>query len=123
MINLNWRARAPTNPGTVPVPTLDTLSRDLSQAASLSTNVRAGLIAQAAAVVAALGAGLADQGGDSPPDRLITVKEASSRLGLTEDYLYRHARDFPFFVQPNGARAVRFSERGIERYLRQQQQQ
>ena len=55
------------------------------------------------------------------PDRLLTVREASHRLRLTEDYLYRHARSFPFFVQPNGARAVRFSERGLERYLRQQQ--
>jgi hypothetical protein len=42
------------------------------------------------------------------------------RLGLSKDYLYRHARQFPFLVQPNGARAIRFSARGVARYIEEQ---
>jgi len=52
-----------------------------------------------------------------PKDRLLTVEEAAQKLGLSRDYLYRHAKRFPFTVRL-GSR-LRFSERGVERYIRQ----
>ena len=51
-------------------------------------------------------------------DRLLTVEEASGKLGLTKDYLYRHADHFPFTVRV-GPRHVRFSLHGMERFIRQ----
>ena len=51
-------------------------------------------------------------------DRLLTVEEASRKLGLTKDYLYRHADHFPFTVRV-GPRHLRFSLHGMERYIRQ----
>jgi len=54
----------------------------------------------------------------STDDRLLTVEEASRKLGVTKDYLYRHADHFPFTVRV-GPRHVRFSLHGLERYIRQ----
>lgn len=61
-------------------------------------------------------------GQPDPPaeDRLLSVTEAAEKLGLTEDYLYRHAKTLPFTVRV-GPRQLRFSLRGIERYIRQRQ--
>ena len=33
---------------------------------------------------------------DSGADRLLTVSETASMLGMTNDYVYRHADEFPF---------------------------
>jgi hypothetical protein len=49
------------------------------------------------------------------PDELLGIAEAARRLGRSTDYLYRHARTYPF-ARRDG-RAVRFSARGIERYI------
>ena len=51
-------------------------------------------------------------------ERLLTVNEASRKLGMTKDYLYRHADQFPFAIRvvPH---QLRFSLQGIERYIRQ----
>jgi predicted DNA-binding transcriptional regulator AlpA len=103
--------------------TLDQIARDPAKAAGLSAEQRGPLLVQAAAVLAALGAAMARHEEHDGPDRLLTVKEAAPRVSMSEDYLYRHYRELPFWIPaPNGARAVRFSERGIERYLRQQQE-
>ncbi len=51
-------------------------------------------------------------------DRLLTVEEASQKLGVTKDYLYRQADHFPFTVRV-GLRQLRFSLHGMERYIRQ----
>jgi excisionase family DNA binding protein len=99
------------------VPTLDAIARDPAKAAALPAEDRGALIVQAAAVLAALGATMTAARGDGEPDTLLTVDQAASRLGLSKDYLYRHARQFPFLVQPNGARAIRFSARGVARYI------
>jgi hypothetical protein len=106
-----------------PPPTLDAIARDPSRAGMLSAEARSALILQAAAVLAALGVGMIPQNEDTAPDRLLTVADVAARLHLSRDYVYRHARSFSFFVQPNGSRAIRFSERGLARYLRQQQEQ
>jgi predicted DNA-binding transcriptional regulator AlpA len=53
-------------------------------------------------------------------DRLLTVEEAASRLGTSEDWLYRNAPKLPFTVRL-APRQLRFSSQGIERYLRTRQ--
>ena len=50
-------------------------------------------------------------------DRLLDVEEAARKLGKSKDYLYRHAGGYPFTVRDG--RSVRFSEQGIEKFIRQ----
>lgn len=54
-----------------------------------------------------------------PQDRLLTVEEAARILAVTTDWLYRHADDFTFTVRP-GPSQLRFSNLGIQDYLRKQ---
>jgi predicted DNA-binding transcriptional regulator AlpA len=51
------------------------------------------------------------------PDRRLNVEDAATKLGVSKDYLYRHAESLPFTVRIG--RGLGFSEAGIERYLRQ----
>ena len=51
------------------------------------------------------------------PDRLLEVKEAAEKLGQTADWLYRHNHKLPFIVRLG--RNIRFSEQGIEKFIRQ----
>lgn len=57
--------------------------------------------------------------GASHDDTLLEVHEASARLGVSRDYLYRHAKALPFTVRIG--RSVRFSSKGIEKYIRARQ--
>ena len=52
-----------------------------------------------------------------PEDHLLTVEEAASILRVTTDWLYRHASKLPFTRRP-GPGQVRFSNRGLQEYLR-----
>jgi excisionase family DNA binding protein len=52
-----------------------------------------------------------------PTDRRLNVEEAAEKLGVSKDYLYRHADRLPFTVRIG--RGLGFSEAGIDRYLRQ----
>jgi predicted DNA-binding transcriptional regulator AlpA len=58
--------------------------------------------------------------GDGPDrrrrDRLLNVAEAGDKLGVRPDWLYRHHRNLPFTVRHG--RLLRFSELGIEEYIR-----
>jgi len=56
---------------------------------------------------------------DPPEDRLLDVHGASERLGTSTDYLYRHSSKLPFSIRI-GSR-LRFSARGIERFIRTRQ--
>ena len=49
-------------------------------------------------------------------DRLLNVKEAAQKLGRSTDWLYRHGSELPFVVRDG--RLLRFSEQGIEEYIR-----
>src|SRR5262249_25130303 len=60
-----------------------------------------------------------DGSADSRGDRLLSVKGAAAKLGQSVAYVYKHADAFPFVVR-NG-RGLRFSEAGIERWIRGQQ--
>jgi excisionase family DNA binding protein len=54
----------------------------------------------------------------SEHDQLLDVKEAAPRLKVGEDYLYKHAKEFPFTRRMG--RKVLFSSAGIDRYIQQQ---
>src|SRR5437879_10181756 len=49
-------------------------------------------------------------------DRLLTVREAAKRLGVSKRYVYGHADEYPF-TRRLGPKTLRFSERGLERWL------
>ena len=49
-------------------------------------------------------------------DRLLNVAEACQRLGVKDRWLYRHAAALPF-AKRLSAHALRFSERGLEKYI------
>jgi excisionase family DNA binding protein len=56
----------------------------------------------------------------APPSRpeaieLLTIDEASRRLGLPKCWLYRHAKTLPF-TRKLGHRTLRFDARGLERW-------
>jgi predicted DNA-binding transcriptional regulator AlpA len=51
-----------------------------------------------------------------PPDSLVGVGEAASRLGVSQHYLYRNHRRFSFTRRIG--RSLRFSSSGIEQYIR-----
>ena len=52
-------------------------------------------------------------------DELLDVGAAAQRLGISEDYLYRHSEEYPF-TRRQGRKLLRFSALGIDRYIRQQ---
>lgn len=58
--------------------------------------------------------------GPPPPieERLLTPREAASRLGVTRRWLYRHATELPF-TRRLSRRSLRFSEAGLARFLAQ----
>lgn len=109
-----------------PVPTLAELVSHPEQARNLPPHVAADLLAQVASLqpllLACLFAGFGQDRHqeDSGGDRLLMVGEAASMLGMTKDYLYRHADQLPFTVRPS-AKQLRFSKAGIQRYIRQRQ--
>ncbi len=74
------------------------------------------LAALQSAVAARLAAGVRR---DDGPDRLLTVKQAAPVLGMSTDWLYRNAERLPF-TRRTGRRVLRFSERGLTRYLADQ---
>ncbi len=50
-------------------------------------------------------------------DRLLNIDQAAEKLGRKKDWLYRHHKELPFTVRHG--KALRFSELGIEEYIRQ----
>ena len=53
------------------------------------------------------------------PDRLLTAKEVAKRLGFSVDWVYKNHRDLPFRVRLGTV--PRFSEKGLEKYIREHQ--
>ena len=51
------------------------------------------------------------------PDMLLTAREAATRLNVKPAWLYARARSLPFVVRLPDSRAVRFSARGLEKWL------
>jgi len=50
-------------------------------------------------------------------DELLGVAEAARRLGVSEDYLYRHSEDYTFTRRQG--RKLLFSAQGIDRHIKQ----
>lgn len=50
------------------------------------------------------------------PDRLLTPQEAADRLNVNRTWMYRHADTLPF-TRRLGTKTLRFSERGLERWM------
>lgn len=62
------------------------------------------------------------EGASVSEDRLVKAKEAAKLLGYSEDYLYRHAGEFPFTrrMPSSGKRMnLRFSLVGIQDFMRE----
>jgi len=49
-------------------------------------------------------------------DELLDVGTAAERLGVSRDYLYRHAQEYPFTRRQG--RKLLFSARGIDKHIR-----
>jgi predicted DNA-binding transcriptional regulator AlpA len=95
-----------------PRPSLHELARDPARVALLPPDRRVALLNDVVGLLFAFGAA-----SDAGADRLLTVKEATCKLGCSPDTLYKTKRH-PALVQ-NG-RSVRFSEKGIEAVIRRQ---
>lgn len=54
------------------------------------------------------------------PDRLLTAAEAAAVLGVSNRWLYGHARQLPF-ARHLSRRALRFSEAGLRRWVERRQ--
>ena len=84
-----------------------------------------GLLVRLSTLLTALAARQAHPatGSDRKPqpnrDANLSVKEASLRLGMSKDWLYRNASRLPFTVRIG--RRVLFSAQGLERWSRQRQ--
>lgn len=104
------------------IPKLVDLVNDPGKAANLPTEAIPALRGELAKLDTLLlarlfssGNGQAQAQGD--PDRLLDTEEAAAKLGMSKDYLYRNSDKLPFVVRIG--RQVRYSEAGIERYIRQ----
>ena len=51
-------------------------------------------------------------------DELLPVPEAARRLGVSEDYLYRHSEDYNFTRRQG--RKLLFSAQGIDKHIKNQ---
>jgi predicted DNA-binding transcriptional regulator AlpA len=52
-------------------------------------------------------------------DRLLTAKEVAERLNVTEAFVYRNARSYPFMVRQG--RYIRFSNSGLDQHIKRLQ--
>lgn len=82
------------------------------------------LLSQLAALQSVLAARLTAtpdllQAESAATEQLVTVDHAASRLGVSTDWLYRRSTRLPFVVRVG--RHLRFSSRGIDRYIQTHQ--
>ena len=98
---------------------LAALLADPAQVASIPPGRIPALLSQLSALQGAMAARLIAADHDeaaSPQETLLTIDEAAERLGVSKDWLFRRSRTLPFVVRLG--RHLRFSGRGIDRYLR-----
>ena len=53
-------------------------------------------------------------------DQLLDVNETAKKLSVSKDWLYRNSNKLPF-TRRLGPRKLRFSDRGIEKYIKSRQ--
>jgi excisionase family DNA binding protein len=98
---------------------LATLVEDPAKVASVPPTRIPALLSQLSALQSAIAARLIAADRDestTTEDTLLTVAQAAERLGVSKDWLFRRSRTLPFVVRLG--RHLRFSSRGIDRYLR-----
>jgi excisionase family DNA binding protein len=103
---------------------LDEIARTPELVRAISPENARALMAQCAAVMAALATlqsclCVRSEDPNATPNKLLTVAEAADRLSMSEDWVYRHAGNLPFTVRQG--RALRFSSRGIDEYIRRRE--
>ncbi len=108
-----------------PVPSLDELAADPAKTRELPLHVVEELQVKCVTIMSMLMArqlvARATQATPTElPDTLLDANAAATRLGVSQDWVYRHAPKLPFTVRV-GHRSVRFSSKGIDLYIRQQQ--
>lgn len=107
------------------VPTLDELAANPERASTLPPAALQSLLCRCATLQSALLGALLSAAAETnrhaaeEPDSLIDVEAATQRLGVSRDWLYHHARQLPFTVRQG--RLLRFSSRGISRYIHARQ--
>jgi predicted DNA-binding transcriptional regulator AlpA len=107
-----------------PVPNLKDLVADPAKVSQLPAEAIPGLLGELERLKAILWVRLTvpQDGAErtSNGDRLLDVKEACQKLGVKKYYLYRNADRMPFrpFTVWVGKNQVRFSEQGIERFIK-----
>ncbi len=104
-----------------PVPDLDELAAHPERVKDLAPKVARNLLPsviglQTALLTQAFASNGTGEGEAPAEDRLLKVEEAAQKLGISKDQLYRKL--FPFTVRV-GPRQLRFSERGIEKFIRE----
>jgi excisionase family DNA binding protein len=97
-------AMHPENVSELPLETIPGL---LTHLAALQTCLAARLVEVAGKPYGTVGNG---------DDRLFTVEEAAEKLGVTTDWIYHRTEKLPFVVRLG--RMLRFSEAGIEKYIK-----
>jgi excisionase family DNA binding protein len=100
-------------------PDLVELVKDPSRLSELNPEHIPALLTQLSAMQASMAARLVatnDGAKHDSEETLLTVDEAAQRLGVSPDWLYRRTNALPFVVRVG--RHVRFSAKGIERYIR-----
>jgi len=103
------------------IPTIEELITDPQRVNTLSPTEAMNVLVRISSIQICLVAKAASNGTEKketkPIDRLIDVKEAGERLGCSKDWLYRHADTLPFTKRLT-PHALRFSEAGIEKYIK-----
>jgi hypothetical protein len=105
---------------------LSELLAEPALSAELTREEKAAVLVQLSALQAALAAGLADSLGRTPAeatpvgeDSLLTALEVAARFGRSVEWVYRKAQSSQWrsFTIREGAKTLRFSERGLRVHL------
>ncbi len=107
-----------------PAPSLDALAAEPCRVLELEPAEALELLARLAGLQTVLLSRVAVTGASGRPavergngaDRLLAVEEAAQILGVSKDHLYRCAGDYPFTIRLS-ERRLRFSAKGIQRYI------
>lgn len=100
--------------GPVEVPNLDSLASDPSKVQDLPVATVQHILIQLTALLPLLVSRSQSAPEKSQEDRLLTIEQAASILGMSKDRLYR--TDYPFTIRDGGL--LRFSHNGIQRFIR-----
>jgi len=110
---------------------LEEIVKHPDRARRLSPDVATVLLAQCVSIQASLVAAvlsprvintneISQHDGRGQDDRLMNVQEAASKLGVSVDWIYRNAAKLPFTVRL-GPRRLRFSTKGINKFIQSRQ--